>query len=117
MSGHDLVFHMADTACVRSYSNKDWEAIHKHLLSLCQKLENNGWKKKNGMTQVQKILTHMQKNGSISKREAEIDYHIQNFAARMADLRAEGYRIVRTSKVHPTTGQKYSRYYLAGKKR
>jgi len=113
----DLLFHMAETACVRAYQNKDWEAIHQHLQKLTNKIEHNGWKRKTGMTQIDKIIKHMQKTGSITAREAYIDYGIQNFSARLAEIKEAGYRLVRAAKVHPTTGQKYSRYYLAGKKR
>lgn len=109
----DLLFHMCDVACIRSYSNKDWEKIHLHLLKLAQKVENNGWKVRSGMTQTQRIIEHMQKNGSITKREAEIDYHIQNFSARMSEIRSIGYKVTRVNKKHPTTGQAYSRYFLS----
>lgn len=108
----DLLFHMTETSYVRASTDSGWEAIHQHLKKLTDKIENNGWKRKTGMTQNQKIIEHMLKNGSITQREAYIDYGVQNFSARLTNLKDEGYKIVRASKVHPTTGQKYSRYYL-----
>lgn len=65
-----------------------------------------------GSKQTETILKHMVKAGSISKREAETDYHIQNFSARMSDLRRAGYRFVTRVKKHPVTGQRYTRYSL-----
>lgn len=109
----DLLFHMADTACVRAYHDNGWKEIHKHLLKLCQQTENNGWKKRTEMTQHHKIINHIRKNGSITQREAYIDYSIQNFTARISELRDYGYNIIRVNKRHPITGQAYSRYYLS----
>ena len=68
------------------------------------------------MTQCEKILDHMRKNGSISLREAYIDYSIQSFTRRVKDLRDAGYNIVSVPKTHPTTGQEYTRYYLVEQK-
>ncbi len=68
---------------------------------------------KNGkMTQCEKIIEHIQKNGSITQREAYIDYSIQSFTRRIADLRADGYDIYSVPKKHPVTGQEYTRYFL-----
>jgi hypothetical protein len=108
----DLLFHMSDVACVRASYDNGWKEIHEHLLKLCQDTENNGWKKRTGMTQHSKILNHIRKNGSITQREAYIDYSIQNFTARISELRDLGFNIVRLNKRHPVTGQPYSRYYL-----
>lgn len=108
----DLMFHMADVACVRAWDDEGWGPYHKRLLTMCLKTEMNGWKKRNGMTQNDKILNHMRKNGSITQREAYIDYSIQNFSARLSELKDVGHNIEKVTKVHPTTGQSYSRYYL-----
>ena len=108
----DLLFHMADKACLRASRDNSWDAIHKHLLKLCMKTENNGWKRKTGMTQTDKILNHMRKNGSITQREAYIDYGVQSFHPRLTEIKDAGYKIIKSSKRHPTTGQSYSRYFL-----
>lgn len=108
----DLLFHMADTACVRAATHSGWDAIHKHLLALCQQTENNGFKKRNGMTQIDKILNHLRKNGSITQREAYIDYGVQSFHRRLTEIKDAGYKLKKQSKVHPVTGQAYSRYSL-----
>ena len=110
----DLLFHMADTACKRSAKDTSWVAIHKHLLALCAKTENNGWKKRTGMTQNDKIIRHMCETGSISQREAIMDYSIQSLTKRISELREGGYNIRRVLHKHPTTGQRYARYVLEG---
>ena len=66
------------------------------------------------MTQNEKILNHIQSQGSISQREAFLDYGVQSFTRRIADLRDSGYDLVSVRKHHPTTGQVYSRYYIRG---
>lgn len=64
------------------------------------------------MTQCEKILDHMKKNGSITQREGYLDYAIQSFTRRIADLREMGYVIRSEARRHPTTGQEYTRYFL-----
>ena len=68
------------------------------------------------MRQVDKILNHMLKNGSITQREAYIDYGVQSFHRRLTEIKDAGHKIKKVAKVHPTTGQPYSRYYLEGVK-
>lgn len=64
------------------------------------------------MTQEELILQHIRKNGSISQREAIMDYSIQSLTARIHTLRKRGYKVKTKQKVHPVTGQKYARYVL-----
>lgn len=109
----DLLFRMADDALILSLRNKGWGPFHARLLATCVKLENSGWKKRSGMTQADRIIEHIKKNGSITQREAYIDYSIQNFSARLSELKQAGYTITKREKKHPVTGQKYTRYYLA----
>lgn len=66
------------------------------------------------MTQVEKMLDHLKKNGSITQREAYLDYGIQSFHRRLSDLKELGYAVRGVAKKHPTTGQEYTRYYLGG---
>lgn len=66
------------------------------------------------MTQNEKILNHIQVHGSISQREAFIDYGVQSFTRRIADIREAGYDLIKVRRHHPTTGQVYSRYYIRG---
>lgn len=108
----DLLHHMADVACVRSWDDEGWGPYHRRLLSMSVALEA-GWRKKNGMTQNDKIINHMKKNGSITQREAFLDYSIQSFTKRISELREQGYEIVGTQKAHPVTKQSYTRYTLA----
>jgi hypothetical protein len=65
------------------------------------------------MTQQELILNHLRKTGSITQREAMIDYSIQSLTKRISELRDLGHNIVSVFRKHPTTGQRYARYTLA----
>lgn len=64
------------------------------------------------MTQNQRILKHLRKAGSITVREAIVEYSIQSLTKRIQELRDDGYNIISVVKRHPVTGQKYTRYIL-----
>lgn len=106
----DLLFSLCDAACVRAYRNEKWQWFYNQLLSLCQALENNGWKKQNGMTQQQKIINHFKKTGSITQREAMIEYSVGSLTKVISELRKDGHNIASKRKYHPITGAKYVRY-------
>jgi Helix-turn-helix domain len=108
----DLLFHISDVSCVRAWDDEGWGPVHRKLLTMCVAREHNGWKKRTGMTQTQLMLAHMLRTGSISQREAFLDYKVQAFTRRIADLRELGYKIVREYRKHPTTGQRYARYFI-----
>lgn len=108
----DLLFHMADTACVRAWEDEGWGPVHKRLLTMCVKKEMNGWKKRTGMTQNHKIIAHLKRTGSITQREAILDYSIQSLTKRISELRDAGHTIVSKVKHHPITKQKYVRYEM-----
>jgi hypothetical protein len=112
----DLLRHMSDTACVRAWKEEGWGPYHKRLLTMSISLEQQGWKGRNGMTQHHIILNHLRKNGSMTQREAMVDYSIQSFPKRISELRGMGYDITHQRKFHPTTGQMYYRYFLSEKK-
>jgi hypothetical protein len=65
------------------------------------------------MNQLDIVLNHLRKAKSISRREALVDYSIQNITATISALRKLGYPIVSSNKTHPTTGQRYMRYTMA----
>ena len=67
-------------------------------------------------TQNALIINHMLRTGSITQREAMIDYSIQSLTKRISELRQRGYKIKSEQKMHPTTGQRYVRYVLTNKK-
>lgn len=69
------------------------------------------------MTQNQQIIEHMKRTGSITMREALIDYSVQSLTKRIQELRESGYNILSVHKTHPTTGQRYTRYTLKSKKK
>lgn len=67
------------------------------------------------MTQNQMIIEHMKRTGSITMREALIDYSVQSLTKRIQELREAGWKIKSVHKIHPTTGQRYTRYTLLRK--
>ena len=67
------------------------------------------------MTQTTQILEHMKRTGSITMREALLDYSIQSLTKRISELRQAGYKIETEHKHHPTTGQRYARYKFLSK--
>ena len=61
-------------------------------------------------TQNSKIIKHLKATKGLTQREALLDYSIQNFSARISELRKLGYRIDGVKSLHPVTGQRYTRY-------
>lgn len=59
-----------------------------------------------------KVLTHMRKTGSITGREAILEYSVQSLTKEINRLREAGYNILTQIKNHPITGQRYARYLL-----
>jgi hypothetical protein len=108
----DLAFHMVETAAVRAASDPRWLPTFLALSALVKPLEHQGWKMTNGKTQHSLLLNHMRAQGSITQREAMIDYSVQSFHKRISELRGEGYDIQGHTKFHPVTKQPYTRYYL-----
>lgn len=67
------------------------------------------------MTQAQAILNYMEKNGSISSREAFMELGVGALAARIRDLKKQGIAILsKTEEIENRYGTKsrYSRYYI-----
>lgn len=64
------------------------------------------------LKQHEQILKHLRKAGSITVREAMIEYSIASLTKRVHELRANGFDIVSNVKHHPVTGQRYVRYTL-----
>lgn len=64
------------------------------------------------MTQVEKLLHHLQNVGPISQREAYLEYDIQSFHRRLSDIRQLGFKLQAIPKKNPVTGQEYTKYEL-----
>ena len=109
---HDVIFGRAEKLVLDAVDNSihipEYRAAHK----LAQSLEHNGWRNITGMTQHAKIMKHLNKAGSITVREAMIEYSIQSLTKRIQELRANGHPIMSTVKFHPVTKAKYVRYSL-----
>lgn len=61
-------------------------------------------------TQNTLILRHLKKTGTITQREALLDYSIQCLTKRIQELRNVGYDIKTNHKIHPITKQRYAEY-------
>ena len=66
----------------------------------------------NTNTQHSKIMNHLRTTGSITVREAMIEYSISSLTKRVHELRGMDYDIESVRKTHPVTGQRYTRYFL-----
>jgi len=64
-------------------------------------------------SQVELILDHLKKVGSISFVDAWDSYGVRSLPRRICDLKEMGHKIVSIEKVHRMTGQRYVRYQLA----
>ena len=54
----------------------------------------------------------MRKTGSITGREAILEYSVQSLTKEINRLREAGHNILTQIKNHPITGQRYARYLL-----
>lgn len=109
----DEILERAEELCLLAVSNpEEWLEAYKQAQRKAQSLEHQGWKRNTGMTQNQRILKHLKKAGSITVREAIVEYSIQSLTKRVSELREAGYDIISTVKRHPVTGQEYTRYSL-----
>lgn len=61
--------------------------------------------------QVDTVVNHIRKAGSITRREAWVDHGIANLTAVMSEVRKK-YNVVMTSKLHPVTLSKYAEYTI-----
>lgn len=109
----DHAFEMAERLCLLAVEDPTLIPEYKHWNAIAQSFEHSGWKKVNGMTQHDKIVKHLNKAGSITVREALIEYSIASLTKRVQELRELGHDIVSQPKTHPVTGQRYVRYAYA----
>jgi hypothetical protein len=68
------------------------------------------------LTQHQIILNHFKKVGTITQRDAIVEYSIQSLTKRIQEMRQLGYNILSMRKRHKVTGQLYTRYVYLGDK-
>ena len=58
------------------------------------------------------IMKHLETVGSITNREAIVEYNIMALPRRIKDLEEFGVKFSRVKKAHPVTNQRYTRYFL-----
>ncbi len=109
---HDETFKQAETLCLEAVDNSERLPAYLKAHKAAQLLEHSGWRKKTGMTQNQIIMKHLLRAGSITVREAMVEYSIQSLTKRIQELREDGIDIVSVTKYHPVSRQKYVRYHL-----
>jgi len=63
-------------------------------------------------SQINTVLKHLKITGSITVRDAMVEYNIMSLPRRILDLEELGYSFNRVNKTNPVTGQRYTRYYL-----
>lgn len=71
------------------------------------------------MTQVERIIRHMEDYGSITSLEAMSEYGIMRLASRVSDLKHLGYpvrRVMESAKNRYGEPVSYARYYLEAKR-
>ena len=109
----DEIFEKAETLCVLATQEPDkYSEEYTFWNKEAQKLEHQGWKTMQGKTQHDKIMTHLKKAGSITVREAMVEYSVACLPKRISELREIGHPILSNVKFHKVTGQKYTRYTL-----
>ena len=104
---HDNIFEQAERLCLEAVDDPSLLPQFLSALKAAKALEHSGWRKQTGMTQNQLIMKHLRKAGSITVREAMVEYSIASLTKRIQELRNEGHNIVSKPKLHPVTRQKY----------
>ena len=66
--------------------------------------------------QLKTILKHLNKVGSITNREAIVEYNIMSLPRRINDLEELGYKFNKELKINPATNKRYKRYHLLANK-
>jgi len=108
----DEIFERAEQLCLLAVEDPALLPEYLEAQREAQSYEHNGWKRSTGMTQNTIILKHLKEAGSLTVREAIVEYSIQSLTKRIQELREAGHTIVSNVKFHPMTGQKYVRYTL-----
>ena len=109
----DTIHEMDEFFTIVASRNSDCMALHKYFSKLTANLESSGRTPlMNDMTQNSKIIAHLKKAGSITVREALIEYSVQSLTKRINELRNMGHNIQSIQRRHPITKQRYVRYHL-----
>lgn len=66
--------------------------------------------------QARTVLSHLNRTGSITAREALLDHSVQSLTKRIHELREWGAEITTERKRHPVTKQRYARYVLGDRR-
>ena len=109
----DALVEEAESMAVRAVYDPSLIETYKALRDKVRSFEHAGWQRRNGtLTQEATVLNHIEKAGSITVREAMVEYSIQSLTKRISNLEM-GHNILSHRKTHPITKQKYVRYTLA----
>lgn len=103
---------VAEDLILRATSNPSFQPCNSTADMLVRALEGGFRHTRKPVTQVEKLLHHLKTVGSISQREAYLEYDIQSFHRRLTDIKDLGYSLKGSPKTNPVTGQEYTRYTL-----
>lgn len=111
----DEIFERAEALCLLAVEDPSLIPQYREAMKAAQSLEHNGWKRRTGMAQTDIILKHIDRVGSISARDAMMDYDMTSatLARRICDLEEQGHTIIRERKHHAISGKPYTRYTVA----
>ena len=68
------------------------------------------------MKQTDVVIKHLSITGSISNREAILEYGIASLTKVISTLRKDNYKILGTWRTNPITLNRYKRYWVMDKK-
>lgn len=112
LDSDDTLHEMDEFFTIVASKNADWMGLHLYFEKLTSQLENKGRYRPMGNSQITKLLAHFKKAGSITVREAMIEYSIQSLTKRIQEMRDLGYNIQSVQRRHPITKQRYVRYHM-----
>lgn len=118
INDEDIIFECADKYCVEALKeNPEVIKAYSYFDALTYSLERGNTymsrkRVKANKTQVEQILEHLRKAGSITMQEAYLQYGVTSFFRRLTDIEEMGHRLIRIRKVHPVTGQEYTKVKL-----
>ena len=116
VSQADIIYKLAERLALEAMQDANLIPAYNHVTKTAMKLEGSqGWKGRKTMTQVEKIIKHILITGSITQREAILEYGTQSFHRRIADVREAGFPLINKQKTNPVTQAPYTRYEFENK--
>lgn len=111
----DEIFKHAEASTLVAVEDPLHIETYHHYTREAQRREGGkGWRKGGKMTQAERIIEYIRKNGSISQREAILDLRVSSFFRRLTDIEQHhGIKLRREQRKNPVSGQLYTRVFFA----